>query len=331
MKNLKIALILTIFFLGGFALAKWVLPSNNQQANNNKEIREGIYQFTNPLLECEIYQPSELQNIILIRKKVEALLAQYKENEIAVYFRDLNNGPWFGINEKISFTPSSLLKVPLLMAYLKYAENSPEIFKEKIVYDLKASESVEKLSFNQNFVSSYEQLKLGETYTVEELLIRMITASDNEAAILLYASMEPKAKNEVYKDLGLAVPQPEISENFIRVKDYATFFRILFNASYLNRQMSEKALEILSKTEFKNGIVAGVPSNIIVSHKFGERTFASENDNNIKQLHDCGIVYYPEHPYLLCIMTRGEDFQKLAEIIREISALIYNEIKGGGF
>jgi len=27
------------------------------------------------------------------------------------------------------------------------------------------------------------------------------------------------------------------------------------------------------------------------------------------QLHDCGIVYYPETPYLLCVMTKGWNFE----------------------
>jgi len=83
-------------------------------------------------------------------------------------------------------------------------------------------------------------------------------------------------------------------------------------------------LEFLSQVEFKEGIVAGVPRDVVVSHKFGERGTA---DSNTLQLHDCGIVYYPSNPYLLCVMTRGSDFEKLKEVIKTISATIYREIK----
>jgi len=108
------------------------------------------------------------------------------------------------------------------------------------------------------------------------------------------------------------------------VKEYASFFRILFNASYLNRDMSTKALRILSAVDYKNGIVAGVPSSVRVVHKFGERTLGPKLET--KQLHDCGIVYYPNHPYLLCVMTRGSSFESLNEIVTDVSRLIYREL-----
>ncbi|MDO8560151.1 MAG: serine hydrolase [bacterium] len=56
------------------------------------------------------------------------------------------------------------------------------------------------------------------------------------------------------------------------VKDYASFFRILYNASYLNREQSERALGLMTKTRFRDGIIAGVPAGRPVAHKFGERT-----------------------------------------------------------
>ena len=87
--------------------------------------------------------------------------------------------------------------------------------------------------------------------------------------------------------------------------------------------MSEKALQILASADFHKGIVAGVPAGTIVAHKFGERAFA---DNNIKQLHDCGIVYSPSGPYLVCIMTRGASFEVLEDVIAGVSAILYKNL-----
>ena len=50
------------------------------------------------------------------------------------------------------------------------------------------------------------------------------------------------------------------------------------------------------------------------------------SNQEIKQLHDCGIVYYPKHPYLLCVMTRGDSFEYLDDTIRDISHLVYQEV-----
>ena len=46
------------------------------------------------------------------------------------------------------------------------------------------------------------------------------------------------------------------------------------------------------------------------------------------ELHDCGIVYYPEHPYFLCVMTRGGDRPKLAAAIADVSKVAYDGWNG---
>ena len=93
--------------------------------------------------------------------------------------------------------------------------------------------------------------------------------------------------------------------------------------------MSEKALELLDKTDFPQGIDAGTPPNINVADKFGERDFADAGGKIYsRELHDCGIIYYPEYNYLLCIMTKGRDLSELADVIKDISSLTYNTIDG---
>lgn len=52
---------------------------------------------------------------------------------IGVYVRNLNNGPWFGINENEKYSPASLMKVPILMTFLKWIELDPSILMKKIL------------------------------------------------------------------------------------------------------------------------------------------------------------------------------------------------------
>ena len=122
-------------------------------------------------------------------------------------------------------------------------------------------------------------------------------------------------------DLGIPVPDG-LHEYRINVKKYASFFRILFNASYLTKEMSNKALGLLSKADFDEGLVAGVPPGVPTAQKFGE----SKSPDNQKQFHDCGIIYYPNHPYLLCVMTKGNAYEKLAPAIRDISRSTFEEV-----
>jgi len=163
-----------------------------------------------------------------------------------------------------------------------------------------------------------------QSYSYQELIERMIAYSDNNATILLSKGIQEDVFLRPYEDLGIAPPLLQNGEYYLRVKDYATFFRVLFNASYLSREYSEKALGVLLKSEYQQGLVAGIPADIRVAHKFGERIW---EDTNEHQLHDCGIVYYPNRPYLLCVMTRGKDFTPLGEVIADISSLVYKEVQ----
>jgi len=99
----------------------------------------------------------------------------------------------------------------------------------------------------------------------------------------------------------------------------------LFNATYLNKELSEKALEILSKINYKDGLIAGLPNDIQVSHKFG---ITSTNKGGVskKELHDCGIVY-TDTPYLICVMTKdSNNIQNPQNLIKNISAMVYNQL-----
>lgn len=314
-----------IIFVSGFGIA-WIIKGNGETQIKPAtafftEQREGQYKLINPLLECTIAEDILASPLGVSRFKINDLVdrkLKAKEADlISVYFRDLNNGPWIGIREKEEFLGASLLKVPLMIAYLKEAESNPEILNQKIKYG-KINPAV---SLSQFFNPSKE-IKLGNEYTVRELLEYMIKYSDNNAADLLGSSIEPEEIIEVFKALGMGLP--EFNKPYpVSVRTYGGFFRILFNASYLSKEMSELALEILAESEFDKGLTANIPQEIVVSHKHGIREI---DEKTGKQLHDCGIIYYPNHPYLLCVMTRGDDFNKLSEVIKDLSKLIYDEM-----
>jgi beta-lactamase class A len=110
----------------------------------------------------------------------------------------------------------------------------------------------------------------------------------------------------------------------LSVKQYASFFRILYNASYLNRENSEYALSVLARIAFDQGLRGTLPQTMPIAHKFGERSNLGTDGPN--QLHDCGILYYPESPYLLCVMTRGDNIPHLQQAIQAISDVIYKDV-----
>lgn len=310
--------VLLVFFVCGVVIGILLASVRSQSQGLSRQIRQGGYSLINPLLECDIESPQRKKELINIehklKEKVEQMKQQSNISEMAVYLRDLNNGPWIGVDEDKNFSPASLLKIPVMIAYYAEAERNPSILNQKVIYT-----GTTNFNANENIKPS-NAIEKGKEYTINELIRRMIVYSDNDAMAILVEKLPLSIQDKVYQDLGLTIPGVKGLEDFMTVREYASFFRILYNASYLSREYSQKALELLSEVDFDNGIRAGVPSKIRVANKFGERNFQGR-----KQLHDCGIVYYPNNPYLLCIMSRGDDFSEMAQSIKEVSALVYRE------
>jgi beta-lactamase class A len=314
---------LLFFFVLGFG-AGWFSGINWLQEKNAgpvKETRLAGYDFINPLLECDSARDSIGKELLpfhaMIHELIEARKKKNQVTHVSVYFREMNNGLSFGIHEHEKFSPASLVKVPLLIAYLKWAEKEPGLLARKVRLDMGDMTEPQR-------IKPAAMLEQGKSYTVDELLYHAIVYSDNSAYFLLFANINPEILHRVYTDLGLEVPRVRNRDDYMSVKEYASFFRMLYNASYLNKDSSEKALQYLSEVDFKQGLMGGVSAGTVVAHKFGEKVFGASAE--IKQLHDCGIVYYPRHPYLLCVMSRGDSFEYLDDTIRDISSLVYREV-----
>ncbi|MDD5657697.1 MAG: class A beta-lactamase-related serine hydrolase [Elusimicrobia bacterium] len=274
------------------------------------------FRYTSPLLDCSTFNPV-LRRIGPYQNALTAAVNEAKERgeatHVSVYFRDLVNGPWFGIDEKETFVPASLLRVPLLMSALKWAESAPAVLDQEV-----AIPSAPPL--RRSPLAAAQTVRPGGTYTLRRLLERMIVDSDDYATVALLKVIPANRVNLVYSELGLRPPEEQLMDDFLRVKDYATFFLTLYNASYLTPKSSEAALDLLARTDFKLGLAAGVPNTVAVAHRHGERELADGR----KQFHDCGIVY-TANPYLLCVMTRGQDLTKLVDVVTRVSRICYEQ------
>ncbi|MDA8132045.1 MAG: class A beta-lactamase-related serine hydrolase [Elusimicrobia bacterium] len=257
--------------------------------------------------------PASLRVKELVRDRIAAGDADH----ISVYFHALQTGYWFGVDEKEKFIPASLLKMYLMIGVLKEAEKDPSILKRRIKL------ADHERGYDPVFPPS-KKLVPGRLYTVDELLGGMISYSDNNAANNLFAVFNDYLQGQVYSDFGIA-PEGAADLADLTVKQYMMAFLSLYNSTYLSLPMSQKALEYLARSDFGDGLAAGLPHGVTVAHKFGERAF-SEGGDGMVQLHDCGIVYHPEFPYMLGVMTRGKDMKKLAGIIRDVSKLVYEEV-----
>jgi beta-lactamase class A len=282
------------------------------------------YTYISPLLLCDASQPTQSSEFVALRSQIKTYAtAQIAAGDISttsVYFRDLKAGTWTSLNRNAQYNPASLLKVPLMIAVFKKAEEDHSFLGKELVYDGKSD-----LNAEEYFKPSYA-IEPGHSYSVHDLLRYMIAYSDNNALDLLYRSLDPSFINEVYQNLSLEIPPDSPTVAFMSVSNYSEFFRVLYNATYLTREDSEEALRLLTEPDFMYGVKAAVPPGTTVAQKFGERSvFADDAQTQVveRELHDCGIIYYPGHPYLLCVMTRGRDFAAMSKVIQNITAITY--------
>lgn len=255
----------------------------------------------------------DLENYFNVRKEQGVL------DDASVYFRDLNDGPVMGVNEHATFSSASLLKLPVVMTVLRLAEERPEVMDIDLVYGGENAPDID-----QFYVPEEKIVKEGR-YSVREVVRHALVYSDNAAIAMLHDFLEIEGDGSnnivsVFTELGLILPG-DIQDRDVSTRSYASLFRLLYTSSYLKSDYSELVLEHLSQATF-GGLRAGVPRGVLVSSKFGERF----NEDGVKQLHDCGIVYYPDNPYVLCVMTLGHDFTELQKTIIDVSRMVYEEV-----
>lgn len=316
--------IFAIFYCIGFT-PRNILSTVSPDLENRLD--SGKYKFVNPLLERAYGNEEESLKWFPAERKLKTTLEDiiYEDSDmnVAVFFLNLKNSGWFSINAADTFIPASLLKLPMLISYYKLNEDEVGLLDQKITYQGADYNNLRKVGNLGNGT-----IKPGATYTVKELMKEMIVNSDNNALQLLYKYRQDSLTS-VFSDMKISLPKTdtEISEkDFVTVRDIGRFLLVLYNASYLSAKDSEEALKILSQSSFKDGLVAGVPKNILVSHKFGERELEEENKNLKTELHDCGIVYHPQIPYIVCVMTKGKDINLQKLKIQKISKAIYDGV-----
>ncbi len=284
--------------------------------------------FINPQPGCEIFEEKLERMKVLqddLRRQLNGYLASGRADRISVFARDLTSQRFASVNDSDTFFMASLLKVPLAIAYYRLSEITPDLLSQTVTYtgtpNLYASQTTQP----------QDKLVIGKTYSINDLIYKALANSDNTAAQVLsesYVSFDYLQK--ILLALGLQVMKDGSSEDIVTVKSYAGMLRILYNSSFLTRKSSNEILSILSKSSFSDGATANLPKDIVVAHKFGERSIIDSRtgQSDSRQLHDCGIVYANkgQEPYIFCIMTEGNNFEDLKAILRDVSSTIYKGI-----
>lgn len=262
-----------------------------------------------------IPQEHFIVNLQPLREDLRALVNREQDFDIAIYLEFLNTGANIAINTDQGIWPASLSKVPLAMAVIKKAENGVwSLDNELILFEQDKDRNSGDLYNNP----------VGSRFTIEELLRKLLGYSDNTAYRILLRNMKSSELQPIVEELGLeALFQPD---GRVSAKEYSRIFRSLYVSSFLKRENSQKLLEWLTDSSFKEFLSAGLPQEVNFAHKWGR-------NENFGVWADSGIVYSPSRPYLITVMIKDkagaglDKDEKVKALMREISQKAYEYFK----
>jgi beta-lactamase class A len=251
--------------------------------------------------------------------------------EVAVVLGALDGKHDVLIDPDKEFHAASTMKVPVMIELYRQAEAGTlkldEALPIKNEFHSIVDGSVYQLSVGDD--SDAEVYKnVGKTMTLRELCEAMITVSSNFAANLLIERVGPENVRKTVTRLGAdgmvvlrGVEDQKAFDKGLNNSTTARALAVLLQKLAAGKAVNVKAdaemVAILKRQTFNDGIPAGLPAGTPVAHKTGSIT---------KIHHDAAIVYGP-HPYVLVILTRGIEDQKVsAALMASISREVWNTI-----
>ncbi len=297
-----VVLFLALLVLEGARLLIDYGPWRDALAHNTMQSK---YPMVDPAR--QFYNPADL--IINIQPLRDELSEIGKNSNVSIYFESFNTGANIAVNKDAEYFPASLLKVPLVMAVVKGIEQGKYKWTDEFV--------LTEQDKNKDFGDLWQN-PIGTSFTIEELVKKVLISSDNTAYFMLFRNIDPNDFNQAQNDLGM---KDFFSKNLeISAKRYAPILRSLFSASYLSIANSQKLLEWMSEAQFKDYLVSGVPSSVKISHKIGIEDKMKDNEDVYL---DASIVYLSNKPYLLIVMVKGESMQTAKNLMKDISQKVY--------
>ncbi len=244
------------------------------------------------------------------------------DKDYGVVIKNLKTGENYSINGEKEFQSASLYKLWVMgVAFQKIRSGqiserevltgSVKVFDE-ILSDATPTPSVTASSEPTIEPSPTEEKKI--SYLVGEAIEKMITASDNYAALLVASRSGSFAVTNFLKEYQFD------NSNFRQppkttAKDIGSFFEKLYNGEIIDKDYSKKMIDILKKQTLNDRIPKYLPGNLEIAHKTGELI-------NFK--HDGGIVFTKKGDYIIVVLSDTKDPRETSEKIANFSKEIYD-------
>ncbi|MDI6848788.1 MAG: class A beta-lactamase-related serine hydrolase [Candidatus Saccharicenans sp.] len=217
--------------------------------------------------------------------------------ETGLVVKDLQTGWTFLHNDEARFPAASLIKIPIMVACFKAAEDGLLNLEQK--YVLRRQDRVGGSGL-------LRRMKNGRTFTFSELVDYMVTQSDNIATNVIINHLGFDYIRKVFEELGLKDTvldrlmmdfraREEGLGNYTSAREMTELLEMIYHGRCLSAWISEKCLDVLKRQRINDRLPRFLPREARVAHKTGQER---------EVCHDAGIVFSPNGDYIITVLVR---------------------------
>jgi len=251
----------------------------------------------------------------------------------ALAFKNLDDGKEILINENEIFHAASTMKTPVMIEFYKQLHQGKLSLEDTLQIKNEFKSIVDgtmyKLSeFDDSDKNTYN--KLGQYYSINNLIYEMITISSNFATNILIDYIGANNVTKSMKEIGAlnidilrGVEDIKAFElglnNTTSAKDLLIIYEKLAKGKIINNESSAIMIDILKDQKYDDIIPKYLPKDIEIANKTGMITGVH---------HDSGIVFLKDgKKYVIIILSKNmSDMESGTEMMAKISELIYKTL-----
>ena len=265
-----------------------------------------------PLLANRIFtdDPNDtILNFAPLRKDLRMYFSALNMN-YSFYMEYLPTGTSIKINQDNPMVGASLLKIPVVMN-LFYAAEQGEI-------KLDTTATLQEGDIDKRSGTLWEK-GVGYKVSLKELARLAIVDSDNTAINMLIGATSGKVDlfQKTIDELDVDIEAENSTQTTLGAQGYSSMLKCLYLSCVNTYGDSQQILQWMTESNSPPRLRALLPENIQVAHKYGTSGGVSESD--------CGVVYAPKRPYIICLMV-GVDADQANTIIQTVSKKVYDYI-----
>lgn len=234
---------------------------------------------------------------------------------LGFFYKNLVTGFEYGVREEEIYGAASVIKFPLFLHILAECERGKMSLDDRIV--TKDSDKVPSCGALNMFTGSVET----DIRTVCRL---MICISDNTATNRLIRLCGFEAIEQGFSEMGLdktrirrklfdGAAAAAGKQNTISPKELGLLLERLYRGEYINREVSDYAIEVLSEQQIMHKLGGKLGENVKMAHKTGEDDYLSN---------DVGIIY-AKQPFVVCFTGHNTDVYSWEDLMRRSTYDLY--------